>query len=76
MAGPRFVPAMLRRQRQLAGKSAQQVAREVGRCADSISNYENGHTLPAADVLASLAAACGCGVGDFFTEPQAPKAAG
>lgn len=64
-----FRPAQLRRMREQAGLTIDDVARQVGRTGEMVRQYEVGQTPPPVDVLARYATAVSCSISQFFTEP-------
>lgn len=54
--------------RRRVGVSRDVLAFAVGRTTGSIANYEQGKTVPSAEIVAEIAAFLDCKVGDFFEE--------
>lgn len=67
----RFSATALRTLRKRAGLSRDLLAHGVGRTTGSIANYEQGHTVPSAEILSRLAELLDCDVSDFFEEDVA-----
>lgn len=65
----------LRRRRERAGMSRDQLGVAIDRCSYSVWRYEAGRASPSADVLPRLAFAVGCRVEDLFVE-EPDRAAG
>lgn len=69
MSVPRqFSATALRTLRKRADISRDVLAFAVGRTYGSIANYEQGKTVPSAEILAQLAEYLDCEIGDFFEE--------
>jgi transcriptional regulator with XRE-family HTH domain len=66
-----FSATSLRTLRKAAGVNRDVLAFAVGITTGSIANYEQGRTVPSAEVLARLADYLDCGVADFFEEDGA-----
>ncbi len=67
----RFDGRRLRRLRESAGKSPEQLAIACGRSAQTISLYERSRVSPPSDVLGALADELGCSAGDLFSHEDA-----
>lgn len=61
-----FSGQRLRKHRKAAGMSGERLAVEVGRSLYSVAAYEAGRSTPSAEVVARMADAIGCEVGDFY----------
>lgn len=62
-------PKEIRRRRIRAGRSQQDVAREVGITPPHLSNIELGHANPSPPVLKRIADALKCAVADLEKRP-------
>jgi transcriptional regulator with XRE-family HTH domain len=67
-ARTRFSADALRTLRKRADVNRDVLAFAAGITTGSIANYEQGRTVPSAEVLARLADYLDCGVVDFFEE--------
>lgn len=63
-----FSANSLRTLRKAAGVNRDILAFAVGLTTGSIANYEQGRTVPSAEVLGQLADVLECAVSDFFEE--------
>lgn len=64
----RFDQSRLRTARVVSRQSREGLGRAVGRSAMTVRNWENGTRQPSPEMLAAIAAACGCSVSYFFNE--------
>lgn len=70
----RFSGQALRRQRQAAGFTREQLAVAVARSVSSIAAWEQGKVTPGADSLGRVAAVLGCSTDELFAA-EADRAA-
>jgi transcriptional regulator with XRE-family HTH domain len=66
-----FSGIALRSLRRQAGLNRDVLAFAVGRTTGTIANYEQGRTVPSAEIVARLADYLGCHVEDFFIKDGA-----
>lgn len=58
----------IKHKRERLGKTAQQLADEVGVTPAAISQYESGKCIPKTEVLPKLAQALGCTIDELYRE--------
>jgi transcriptional regulator with XRE-family HTH domain len=65
-----FDGRQLRRLRESAGKSPEQLAVAVGRTSQTIGLYESSRISPPSRIVCILADELGCAVGDLFSDSE------